>query len=145
MASLREKYKGSIFIVPFCRSKIEENEFLSHRCLFFFLSMHTPGIGEASNPAPCADNMSAVFDSVAHLRISYKLITNTDHSYGYDVFINGVLKIHQPVIPGMMGTRGFSRKADAKKVASLAIKKIQNGFMPPTIGRRELDSLRIKL
>ena len=99
----------------------------------------------SANSIPCADTRSAAFDSVPHMHISYRLITNADHSYGYDVYIDGRLRIHQPVIPGMMGTRGFSRRSDAKKVAGLAIKKLQKGVIPPTIGRRELDSLRIAL
>jgi hypothetical protein len=101
--------------------------------------------------AKARDNLSPSFelkpvrcDSVPHLRVNYQIITNTDHSYGYDIFINGKLRVHQPAIPGMQGVSGFSRKSDAKKVAGLAVKKVQEGLMPPTIETRELDSLRIK-
>lgn len=86
-----------------------------------------------------------VTDSIPHIRLNYKIVANSDHSYGYDIFVNGTLRIHQPVIPGAMGMKGFHRKADARKVAGLAIKKIQYGFIPPTITPRELDSLKIKL
>jgi len=44
----------------------------------------------------------------------------------------------------MPGKKGFQRKADAEKVAKLVIKKIQKGMMPPTVEKKELDSLSIK-
>jgi hypothetical protein len=118
--------------------------FLLSGFYFFCLYMLPPGIEGTSNPVPYTGIKPAVYDSIPSIRVNYKIITNTDHSYGYDVFINGILRIHQPVIPGMPGKRGFPRRGDAKKVACLAIKKVRNGFMPPTIAKRELDSLRIK-
>lgn len=90
--------------------------------------------------SPCVK----VGDSVPQLRVNYRIITNTDRTYGYDIFIDGKLRVHQPAIPGVQGTRGFLRKADAKKVAGLVVKKVQSGLMPPTVEARELDSLRIK-
>lgn len=98
----------------------------------------------SGNLSPYIEIKSVISDSIPPLRVNYKIITNTDHSYGYDIFINGMLRVHQPAIPGMQGARGFLRKADAKKVASLVITKVQKGLMPPTIETRELDSLRIK-
>jgi hypothetical protein len=83
-------------------------------------------------------------DTVPHMAMHYEILTNKDSSYGYDVYVNGKLLVRQPSIPGMAGAKGFLRKADAKKVATLVIKKIQQGLMPPTIVKRELDSLKIK-
>lgn len=112
---------------------------------FVCIYMLPPDAKVSSNLSPYIEIKSVICDSVPHMRVNYKIITNTDHSYGYDIFINGMLRVHQPAIPGMQGVRGFLRKVDAKKVASLVIKKVQKGLMPPTIETRELDSLRIKL
>jgi hypothetical protein len=112
---------------------------------FVCVCMIPPDAKACSNLSPHIETKSVTRDSVPNLRVNYQLITNTDHSYGYDIFINGILRVHQPTIPGMPGVRGFMRKEDAKKVASLVVKKVQNGMMPPTIETRELDSLRIKL
>ncbi|MEP7109700.1 MAG: DUF4907 domain-containing protein [Ferruginibacter sp.] len=75
---------------------------------------------------------------------TYRIISSSGDTYGYDILVKGRLLVHQPTIPGMPGNKGFARKSDAEKTARLVIKKIQMGIMPPTIERRELDSLRIK-
>ncbi|MBS1601762.1 MAG: DUF4907 domain-containing protein [Bacteroidetes bacterium] len=108
------------------------NFFLTCAFFFCFYSL-PPGSQTSINPVFYADRRSVIFDSIPNIRIDYKIITNSSHSYGYDIFVNGQLRIHQCIIPGVIGMKGFQRKADAKKVASLAIKKMKNGFMPPTI------------
>ena len=98
----------------------------------------------AGNMSPYIGIKPAICDSVPHTHVNYKIITNTDRSYGYEIFVNSKLLVHQPVIPGRQGVSGFTRKADAKKVAILVVKKVQKGLIPPTIEIKELDSLRIK-
>lgn len=112
---------------------------------FFCFYLLLPAIGLPHTLTPDIDRPPVIGDSIPAMRMDYKIITNSDHSYGYDIFINGKLCIHQPSIPGVMGMKGFTRKADARKVAGLAIKKIKAGLMPPTILVKELDSLRIKV
>ena len=117
------------------------------RCLYFVcVYLLSPGARAAGCvPAlPHIEVKPVICDSVPHQRVHYQIITNTDHSYGYDVYVNGMLRVHQPSIPGLPGERGFQRKGDAKKVAGLVVKKVEKGMMPPTIERRELDSLQIK-
>jgi hypothetical protein len=77
--------------------------------------------------------------------ITYRIIPSEDNTYGYEIFVKKKLLIHQPDIPGMTGNKGFTQKSDAEKVAKLVIQKLQKGIMPPTIGRKELDSLKINL
>lgn len=115
-----------------------------HGCYFVCVFMLPSGPRATDNRPPYIDIKPVICDSVPVLRVNYKIITNTDHSYGYDIFVNRKLLVHQPIIPGKQGVGGFPRKADAQKVAGLVIKKIQKGLMPPTIETKELDSLRIK-
>jgi hypothetical protein len=75
---------------------------------------------------------------------TYRIIPSEGNTYGYDISINNKLLIHQPNIPGMEGNKGFEKKSDAEKVARLVIKKIQKGIMPPTVEKKELDSLNAK-
>jgi hypothetical protein len=75
---------------------------------------------------------------------TYRIISSAGNTYGYDIMVKGRLLVHQPTIPGMPGNKGFARKSNAEKVARLVMKKIQKGLMPPTIEKRELDSLKIK-
>ncbi|MFI5154181.1 MAG: DUF4907 domain-containing protein [Chitinophagales bacterium] len=75
--------------------------------------------------------------------ISYQILESPGKSFGYDIFADNRLLIHQPNIPGIPGTNGFTRKKDAEKVAQLVVKKIKQGMMPPTIEKKDLDSLEI--
>lgn len=66
-----------------------------------------------------------------------------DNGWGYDIYLDEKLVIHQPHIPAMAGRKGFKTKEQANSVAELAVLKIKNGIMPPTITLQELDSLGI--
>lgn len=77
--------------------------------------------------------------------LRYTIIQVNNNQYGYDIFVNGQLRIHQPTIPGQPGTTGFKNKADSKKVALLVIDKINKGIMPPTITQDELKNLGIAI
>ena len=74
---------------------------------------------------------------------TYKIITLPDKTYGYDVFANGKLLVHQATIPAMPGNSGFATKKDATKVAELVIRKLKDGIMPPTITVEELRQLKV--
>jgi hypothetical protein len=75
--------------------------------------------------------------------IVYKITDAANHTYGYDVFVDGKLMIHQASIPAMPGNDGFKSKEDAAKVANLVIEKIKKGEMPPTISVEELKKLKV--
>lgn len=77
--------------------------------------------------------------------IRYKLTEAKDHTYGYNIFLNDTLFVHQPVIPCIAGNKGFKTKADAKKVAFLVIDKIRKGLIPPTVTIPEMEKLKIDL
>ena len=73
--------------------------------------------------------------------ITYKIISSTDKTYGYDILLDGKTYIHQENIPSMSGTTGFKTKEQAQKCALLVIAKIKKKIMPPSITRQELDSI----
>jgi hypothetical protein len=80
---------------------------------------------------------------VAKAKLTYKLIDADGVGYGYDIFADGKLLIHQPNIPGRPGTDGFRKKTDSEKVAMLVIKKLRNKELPPTITDGELRQLKV--
>ncbi|UKN02436.1 DUF4907 domain-containing protein [Paracrocinitomix mangrovi] len=63
--------------------------------------------------------------------------------WGYQILDKGTPYINQPHIPAIEGVQGFENEEDALKVAQLAIKKINQGIVPPTISKEELDSLGV--
>ena len=75
--------------------------------------------------------------------ISFKIIDAPDNSFGYDIFLNGKLYIHQVSVPGVPGVKGFNSKTSAQKVAQLVMSKIKSGEVPPTISAEELKNLKV--
>ncbi|MDD5694734.1 MAG: DUF4907 domain-containing protein, partial [Bacteroidales bacterium] len=39
--------------------------------------------------------------------ITYKLITGINETWGYDILVDGRVKIHQPSVPCLQGNEGF--------------------------------------
>ena len=79
----------------------------------------------------------------ANTTLTYKIIDAPDHTYGYDVFGDGALMIHQTSMPALTDNKGFKTKQDAGKIALLVIEKIRKGEMPPTISIDEMKSLGV--
>lgn len=71
-----------------------------------------------------------------------KTIKN-DIGWGYDIYMNGSMYVHQPHIPAISGNKGFRSEADAKRTAELVIHKIKNNIIPPSLSVKELDSLGV--
>jgi len=67
----------------------------------------------------------------------------TDGGWGYDIYRNDSIYIHQITIPALEGTRHFKSESDAKKVASLVMEKMRYHQFPG-ISLKDLDSLKIK-
>src|SRR5205823_11431866 len=92
------------------------------------------------------DSSAAKFPTAsahANTKLTYKVIDAPKQTYGYDVFADGRLMIHQPSVPALPGNEGLKTKADATKVALLVIDKIKKGEMPPTISIDEMKSLSV--
>jgi hypothetical protein len=75
----------------------------------------------------------------------YRIIPAPGNTYGYEILVKNKVMIRQLNIPGKPGTKGFSKKRDAQKVAKLVIEKIKQGIMPPTVHSYEMERLSIKL
>jgi len=93
-----------------------------------------PGSSAAKSPAASA---------YANTKLTYKIIDAPKHTYGYDVFADGRLMIHQRSAPALPSNEGFKTREDAIKVALLVIKKIKKGEMPPTISIDEMKKLNV--
>lgn len=74
----------------------------------------------------------------SNANLTYKIIPSIENTFGYDIYLDDRITIHQPSIPALPGNKGFETEEQAKKVAELVIKKIRNGEMPPTISTDEL-------
>ena len=75
--------------------------------------------------------------------ISYKIIDGPESTYGYDIYKNNRIIIHQPSIPCIKGNKGFEKKTYAAKVARLVIEKIRKNSMPPTLTLKEMKALGV--
>src|SRR3954451_7973660 len=88
-------------------------------------------------------NMNIVNAQVAtgYKNITYQLVPSENKTWGYDIYINGKLFIHQPSVPALPGNAGFTTKTAAEKIAKKVIEKIRKGENPPTISIDELKQL----
>jgi len=92
------------------------------------------------------DSSAAKFpeaSAYANTKLTYKILDAPKHTYGYDVFADSRLMIHQTSVPALPGNEGFKTKQDATKVALLVIEKIKKGEMPPTILVDEMKRLGV--
>jgi hypothetical protein len=82
-------------------------------------------------------------EQLAKANLTYKVIAAEGSGYGYDVFADEKMLIHQPTIPGQPGISGFRKRSDAEKVAKLVIRKLRTGEIPPAITEEELKKLKV--
>jgi len=80
-------------------------------------------------------------ESFKNAKLTYKIISAPNNTWGYDIFKDGSMCIHQNSIPGVAGINGFTTKNKAEKVAQLVVTKIQNGEMPPTVTQEEMKAV----
>ncbi|MES2004023.1 MAG: DUF4907 domain-containing protein [Bacteroidota bacterium] len=62
--------------------------------------------------------------------------------WGYDIYTNDSVYIHQENIPALEGHEGFATKEDAEKIGNLAMSKMKHSKLP-VITLQELDSCGI--
>lgn len=92
-----------------------------------------------------AKQKAANKERAAKMQFQYFVIKAANQTFGYDVYADGHLYLHQPTIPGMAGNNGFADTASAGRVARFAINKIKMGEIPPTITPQELKQLKVKV
>lgn len=71
------------------------------------------------------------------------VIPSEENTFGYDIYVDDAILIHQPSRPGISGNLGFATEQDALKVAELVIQKLRNNEMPPTVTMQELEVLDV--
>jgi Domain of unknown function (DUF4907) len=101
-------------------------------------------LGQAPSGPAQPDSSAAKFpeaSAYANTKLTYKILAAPKHTYGYDVFADGKLMIHQTSAPALPGNEGFKTKDQATKVALLVIEKIRKSEMPPTISISEMKTL----
>jgi hypothetical protein len=74
--------------------------------------------------------------------LKYNIIPSRNNTWGYDIYSNKKLIIHQPIIPGIQILHGFKTKNQAEKAALIVINKMKNGEFPPTISIQEINALK---
>jgi len=104
--------------------------------------LHAQLPSSPAQPDSCAAKFPAA-NAYANSQLTYKVIEAPKQTYGYDVFADGRLVIHQTSAPALPGNGGFKAREDATKVALLVIDKIKNGEMPPTISIDEMKQLKV--
>ena len=66
----------------------------------------------------------------------------TEIGWGYDILVNDSSMIHQDIIPGVQGKKGFNSEEDAAKIGNLVIEKIKQKRLP-SITLQELKDYQI--
>jgi hypothetical protein len=74
-------------------------------------------------------------------KFDYRVI-KVENGWGYELFSNDKIIIHQEIIPVIEGNSPFLSRSDARKTGELALYKLSTGKIP-MITRRDLDSLGI--
>ena len=77
------------------------------------------------------------------VRISMKTF-HTSNGWGYDIYRDDSIHVHQEFIPAVEGRKGFASQADAEKIGNLAAAKmIKYKQQLPEILLSDLDSCKI--
>ena len=75
--------------------------------------------------------------------VKSKPFRNSDSTWGYTIYVNGKIYIHQQVISVAGSTSGFLTEDDAEKASGLVMGKIKNHISPETLNEKELDKIGI--
>lgn len=112
-------------------------------CLSILTIFCFPRIGDqvSTNNVNATKHSTVIIYS--HSDTTYRITPSVANTYGYEVLINGKAFIRQKNIPGLQGSTGFKRKKDAEKTVQLVLDKMAAGIIPPSIGKHELDSMKV--
>ena len=70
-----------------------------------------------------------------------QIIDAPNQTFGYDIYSDVKLIIHQPNIPSFAGDDGFKKRQQAEQTAELVIQKMKRGEMPPSVTPEEIKQL----
>lgn len=100
--------------------------------VLLMLLWSVPGLGQSGH----AHRHASYRKSAPALNV--RIIAAESGTWGYDIYSDNRLYIHQPSIPGLSGNKGFATRAQAKKAANIVCQKIRKGITPPTVSIEEL-------
>jgi hypothetical protein len=115
--------------------------------MFLNLFFINPGCGNKKVNSPKKDTSdanpaTAVPEEYPDV-IKAKPFLNSDSTWGFTIYLNGKIYIHQQIIPGHEQTSGFQTENDAVKAADLVMLKMKKHISPEIVNEKELDSLGI--
>lgn len=61
--------------------------------------------------------------------------------WGYDIYKNKKMIIHQPNIPSINSNQSFRTQIIAQKTAEMVIEKLINNVFPPSLTKEEVENL----
>lgn len=111
--------------------------------LLFFFAVFASASGQSPDNVVIKNTSPTSKKESTEIVYYYKLISVPTNKWCYDIYKSNKIFIHQTTIPGQPGTDGFKSKSDAKKVALLVIEKLNNGNMPPTVTKNEMEILGV--
>lgn len=86
----------------------------------------------------CNNNKSKISDTKNDLFI-IKAIKVDETGWGYDIYKNNKLIIHQSNIPAIEGNITFKKEEDANCIAKIVVEKLKKNIFPPSITKEELE------
>lgn len=117
-------------------------------CFFILIAICSFCIREhgklnSSSPTEAGEAEAAETQSPVNGSVTAKILPSEAGGFGYEIYINGIKSIEQPCMPVVTGYRGFPDSTKAAKVAALVIAKIYANKLPPSVSRKEMDSLGV--
>ncbi|CAN5626761.1 hypothetical protein BH11BAC1_BH11BAC1_21810 [soil metagenome] len=105
-------------------------------------SARIPAVAMADTIIPYMDSLKGKYENAL---IEIKTYSNDPvlGGFGYDVYLDHKLYVHQPHVPAVSGSKGFSSAANAKRTGEYIGYKIKHNIMPPSVSPHELDSLGV--
>lgn len=89
------------------------------------------------------DNSYGIESKSSNHSFSAKIIFTDSLGWGYQIFEGNKMMINQIHIPSIQGNKGFDTRQAAQITANFVLYKLSNNIFPPTLNKKELDSLGV--
>jgi len=112
--------------------------------VFLFACQNNQGKKENESKKDSISTTEKTFQAPLEIKteknIDIRTYKNETQGWGYDIYKNGRLFIHQPHIPAVSGNEGFHSEQDAEKTAAYVCYKMEQTQSLPSLSINELDS-----
>ena len=93
-----------------------------------------------------ADTQHSAKHRVTTQHVQYECKTiRVEGGWGYEIYADENVYVRQEHIPAISGIHPFASEEDAWKVGDMAIQKIVQGVVPPTVSIEEMITIGITL